>query len=1134
MEGSVPPVASPAGQAEEPYPERLALLDAADACAPVGTAVLDRDGRFVRANRVFGRVAGFEPGECLGKRAEELFGGDGPLQVAAFERVLAGETVTTRHQAARPAGDGRWLAWETVHYPIWLGGSVAGIGLTLVEVSPGARAAAADAGGERAAAELRRHLDAMPVLVGIHRPGAVPVYYNAAWQRYTGMTYEEIRAGGLEGRYHPDDVPGIQTVVAEQAVARSEWALEARIRRADGTYRWHIVRGAPVAGSPERLAVITAMDIHDRKQAEEAREQTAQFQRKLGDALPVLVSVSDQARTAVYLNRQWSDYTGRPEAELMDTVKRSEVYHPDDRTAGAVFREWRPEAGAVSAEVRIRRHDGVYRWHQLRAVPVVVAGADVPMWVTVAIDIDDRKTAEAALTESEARYRAVAQTAPVNVLLMAPDGTPRYANEHWLAYSGVTVETGPDWGPMGVVHPDDRPRVRAEYEAFFSDDQPFETELRMRRADGAYRWHAARGALIRDAAGQVTGLLISSWDIHDHQQAEERARANEQALQSMMDALPVLVSMTGAQGEVVRHNRSWEMYTGRGHDELVDAEQRRDLYGPDLAKAYAIRDRLLAGETVDSEELRIRDRDGVLRWHLVRTTRVPGAGDAPMLNVTVCTDIHDRKVAEEALATAERRHRQILDAVPATVMVTDAAGNLTYANRFWSEYSGLPLDATASWASGGTMHPDELPAMVEKWAEALAKRSVFEHSYRVRRADGAYRWSLSRSVPMLDEADELVGWAGTTIDIHDRVLAEQALAASEARYRTLVEAIPASVSLLDAEGRVTYRNSHLRRFLGLGEADSEAGAWAERSHPDDGERLAAAWEAARTAGRPVHMEVRLRKADGAYCWQLLATVPIAGEDGTVGRWLSVAVDIDEVKQAEAALRRANELKDEFLGLVSHELRTPLTGILGNAQVLLRHGDSVGEEQRRASLEDVRTEAERLQRLVENMLVLAGIEARALVNAEPVLLRRLLPRVVAARQAQDPGRPLRLQLADGLPPVRAEPTYVDQVLGNLLSNAAKYSPPGAPIEVTARATGRFVEVRVRDYGVGLPPEELDAVFQPFFRSGRTAASAPGAGLGLAVCRRLVEAQGGATWAEPPADGGSGAEFVFTLPVEDAAG
>lgn len=250
----------------------------------------------------------------------------------------------------------------------------------------------------------------------------------------------------------------------------------------------------------------------------------------------------------------------------------------------------------------------------------------------------------------------------------------------------------------------------------------------------------------------------------------------------------------------------------------------------------------------------------------------------------------------------------------------------------------------------------------------------------------------------------------------------------------------------------------------------------------------------------------------------------------IASWASIALSnarlYESATEGQRELAKALAAKDEFLGLVSHELRTPITVILGAATHLAERHGSVDPESEVALLKDMRDNANRLSLLVHNILVLARLDR--LGNAgEPVLLRRPIEQVVEEFRARNPTRPVELTLENPSTVVLGSSLYVEQVLGNLLSNADKYSPADAPIEVEVLDEGETVELRVRDRGPGLSPEDEAHIFEPYYRGQEAQQRANGFGLGLPVCKALLEAMSGQLSFAPHPDGGT--VFSVTLPT-----
>ncbi|HYM83304.1 MAG TPA: HAMP domain-containing sensor histidine kinase [Candidatus Dormibacteraeota bacterium] len=311
---------------------------------------------------------------------------------------------------------------------------------------------------------------------------------------------------------------------------------------------------------------------------------------------------------------------------------------------------------------------------------------------------------------------------------------------------------------------------------------------------------------------------------------------------------------------------------------------------------------------------------------------------------------------------------------------------------------------------------------------------------------------------------------------------------------------------------------------------------ADVDHPDDREADRVRWDA--FLGDPsvgYDVEKRYLRRDGEVIW-VHATAAVI-DDGTERPLIAKTVeDITERVRATQGLREREErlhealaAKEEFLGLVSHELRTPLTVIVGLADVISR--DQLPAEALRDIGREIRESSEHLAGLLESMLMLARADQPDQRDLEPLLLTRAVERVVERHRQVHPGRGYSLdgRFPDGL--VEGHEPWIAQVVGNLLSNAEKYGPIGGEIEVTVERAGHEAVVRVLDEGPGIAPADIPLLFEPFYRAEHAREQSGGLGLGLAVCRRLIELQGGRIWAATRPEGGS--EFGFALPAIDAA-
>jgi PAS domain S-box-containing protein len=353
--------------------------------------------------------------------------------------------------------------------------------------------------------------------------------------------------------------------------------------------------------------------------------------------------------------------------------------------------------------------------------------------------------------------------------------------------------------------------------------------------------------------------------------------------------------------------------------------------------------------------------------------------------------------------------------------------------------------------------------------------------------------------------------------------ASSALRESEARFRVFLEADPNAIIATDENGRITWSTRSSADLFGYdpdGLVGLPLGELVDVPPVDD--------VAGRHPGEVVRLDSMGRRRDGT-------TLPVEvalRRFELDGRPTTLAVIADATWRQEA-----NAIRDRFVGILSHELRTPITSIYGGSQVLLKRGMDLDHDTRTDLLTGLADESERLQRIIENLLILARVERGAdFFGPGPVLVQRVIADVIERERAINPAATIRLTTDDGLPVVSGDDDQIAQVMRNLLANAIKFAGDDASIDVEVRREDGGVRVTVRDDGPGISPDEADQLFDLYFRSAGSDVI-PGAGIGLYVCRHLVEAMGGSISARRAGRGG--AEFSFTLktyldPADDGAG
>lgn len=373
-----------------------------------------------------------------------------------------------------------------------------------------------------------------------------------AWRAYTGQSQAEVKGWGWLNAIHPEDRDRTAQIWNNAVQTQSLYDTEYRIRGTDGTYRYFWVRGVPVIAENNSIRewVGICADIHERKQTEAQLRASEKRYRDLANAMPLIVWTAQANGDVDYYNHSWFDYTGVPPNQTPTGWQAA--IHPDDLPIA--LQRWNQalDHGTLyEVEYQIRRHDGVYRWYLGRALPVRNTAGEIISWVGTATDIDDRKQFEQALQESEARFRSMADNAPVMIWVTGTDGLCNWYNQPWLEFTGRTLaqEIGNGW--TQALHPDDQQRCIEIYNTAFATRQRFEMEYRLRRADGEYRWLADIGVPRFTPGGEFAGYIGSCIDITER-------KATEVALMHRAEELTYLTKVL-ANTNMVLEKRNQEL-----------------------------------------------------------------------------------------------------------------------------------------------------------------------------------------------------------------------------------------------------------------------------------------------------------------------------------------------------------------------------------------------------------------------------------------------------------------------------------------------------------------------------------------------------------------------------------------------
>jgi PAS domain S-box-containing protein len=531
------------------------------------------------------------------------------------------------------------------------------------------------------------------------------------------------------------------------------------------------------------------------------------------------------------------------------------------------------------------------------------------------------------------------------------------------------------------------------------------------------------------------------------------------------------------------------------------------------------------------EMFRIR-KDAASREHASSEALLRDADGAPARIIGTVQDITERKRTGDALRESEERFRTMADSAPAMIWVTDNDGNNLFVNRAYCDFFGTAVDEVEGSRWQPLIHPDDAGAYVEGFRAAMTARKAFHARARVRHREGEWRWLESHGVPRFAPSGELLGMVGISSDVTESKLAAEALERSQEDLRNAQTVARVGSWRINVRGDALDWSAETYRIFGIAQGTPMTyETFLAAVHPDDRDHVNRSWQAA-LHGQPYDVEHRI-VVSGDIKWVREVAHLEFDSGGTLCGGFGTVQDITDRKMMEQALADASRRKDEFLAVLSHELRNPLAPVRNSLYVLARA--EPGGEQARRMQAIIERQVSHLTRLVDDLLDVTRISrGKIQLQRARIELGELVRRTVEDHRSTFTANGIRLEGRVASSPMwlSADGTRIAQVVGNLLGNAAKFTPRGGRVDLSLEQEGANAVLRVRDSGAGITNEMLERLFEPFMQADRTLDRARGGlGLGLALVKGLAELHGGSVTATSEGPG-RGAEFVVRLPLSPA--
>jgi PAS domain S-box-containing protein len=749
----------------------------------------------------------------------------------------------------------------------------------------------------------------------------------------------------------------------------------------------------------------------------------------------------------------------------------------------------------------------------------------------------------------ESDLRRIVNLTPQMLMIMEPHGRITWANRVFLDYFGIRLaELSSDDLAAHVLHPDDRQQHDKERQGALAHGLPFESELRMRSREGKYRWFFVRYNPLTDAKGSVVRWYGGATDIEERKLAEEAARLRQKELQDIVDTIPaaIFVALADGSGEIA--NRRWFEYHGApsrqcGHLYLKQWLEAY-IHPRDLDGFLGVWKLCMATGKPFEYEARLHRADGQYRWNLVRAEPLRDEQEEILKWYGIDTDIEDQKRAEQALRQSEAYLAEAQRLSHTGSWAFDLASEkYVYVSEECFRIFELNAQLGAPNREAVSLHidPEDWNGVQASFEKSVRERVDTSSEFRIVLPSGTTKHILAIRHPVLNDAGDVTELVGTVIDITERKRAEEALRRSEAYLAETQKLTHTGTFVSDCTTQPLFWSDELFRIFGF---DPQRGLptrdqLVERLHPDDLDKVWQVLQRAIHGKADADVEYRVVLPDGTVKHVHSLAHPVLDTTGEVVEVAGSTVDItgrkcaererERLRQLEADLAHINRVSmmGELAASIAHEVNQPLSGIVSNGSACLRRlaGDKPNVEEVREAVRDIVRDGKRAGEVIARIRALTKRTAPA---REELDLNETIGEILmlVGNQARRNSVMIRTRLTDDVFPVLGDRVQLQQVVLNLVMNGmeamSSVGDRARELVITTRnVDANQVQVTVQDSGIGLDPNRMARIFEPFYTT-----KSGGMGMGLSISGAIVQNHGGRLWAT--ANDGPGASFNFTVP------
>lgn len=950
----------------------------------------------------------------------------------------------------------------------------------------------------------------------------------------------------------------------EQAKNEEVSYMIIRNKLASGEIRDVEIYTSPIGVRGKKLLFCIIHDITERKRAQEALIESEKKYKNLAQSAPIAVTrILADDKCYDYVNEEFvrqSGYTMKEFNKLSDDKLIEMIYEEDREKVFSFYREWSASGnkGTQHIDYRIVNRTGNVVWLDTYLYADFDTEGKVKAINQICIDVTEQNKAQIALVESEKRFRALIENSADMIALLDEKGTLIYSSPSTNRIMGYEVGEYIDKNIFELLHPDDHESTKKILDGIISEpESTVNIQLRARHKTGNWLWiEATVKNLLHEKT--IRAIVVNYRDISVRKRAEEELMRQKSYFQQLFENSPEGIIIIDNDNQIVDVNSGFENMFHYKLDEIKGKNVDSVIVPEDLTEQSAQMSLFaLKGEVIHKETVRKR-KDGTFVDVAVLAYPI-FIGNEQIGIYGIYSDITERKEAEKAIRNSQERYKafvqqstegiwriEFLEPIPTKIPVDDQVkhafryGYLAECNDIVAKTYGYEFAEDIVGSRLNLLLVESDPKnynYIKSFIESGYKLSNAE-SHEIDKS-GSSKYFMNNLVGIIENDVVVRAW-GTQRDITETKRANDELRRIQFRLATLLSNLP-DVVLYETGGGSEFISENVIDLLGYpaSKFTTNRDYFNTLIHPGDLKLMDGKTKAWYKAGRPgiLNMEFRVRRADGTYIWLEDHMVSVKSDsDDETESMAGVLIDITDHKSSEEKLKQlaeklsiSNKELEQFAYVASHDLQEPLRMVASYIQLLQKRYKGNLDKDADEFINYAVDGVVRMKALINDLLIYSRVNTQEF-PLEPVDCNKIIEQVRHNLNAAIKESSAEV-LSDTLPTVYGNQLQLTQLFQNLISNAIKFKRDVPPVvKISSKKTSDEWIFTVQDNGIGIEAEYADKIFIIFQRL-HNFNEYPGTGIGLAICKKIVEKLGGHIWVE--SEVGKGSTFNFTIPIPDIA-